>query len=62
MGCWSFTFPLVGFFMANAKLGSILPSTTFSSVQVLGIFIVGIAWLINGALSVRLCRCAQVDR
>lgn len=33
--------------MANAVLGELLPSKTFSSVQVLFIFIVGIAWLVN---------------
>ena len=47
MGYWSWTFPLTGFFMAAAQFDAVLGSKTFASIQVLGIFVVGIAWLIN---------------
>jgi hypothetical protein len=43
----SFTFPLTGWAMTNSVLGELLPSKTFSSVQVLFIFIIGGAWLVN---------------
>lgn len=44
---WSFTFPLVGFFMAIGQLGTQLPSKPFKVIQVVGIFIVAVAWFVN---------------
>ena len=47
MSLWSFTFPLTGFFMAAAEFDAVLGSKTFASIQVLGIFVIGIAWAVN---------------
>ncbi|KAK8843926.1 hypothetical protein IAR55_006718 [Kwoniella newhampshirensis] len=47
MAWWSFTFPLVGIFMAFAELGKLLPSKTCDSVQVFGCFFVSIAWTVD---------------
>ncbi|WWD20932.1 hypothetical protein CI109_105410 [Kwoniella shandongensis] len=52
MGWWSFTFPLVGIFMAFAQLGKLIPSKTCSAVQVFGCFFVSIFWCINITMTV----------
>ncbi|KAL8281295.1 hypothetical protein RQP46_006329 [Phenoliferia psychrophenolica] len=53
MGWWSFTFPLVGFWSAAGQLGEHLPSTTFKSIQVAGIFITLFFWLVNSIMMAR---------